>query len=52
MICNIIEEIIGNQAELDLFETSIEVFPQTSWKNEDDGFHNFYSSPAIILPQS
>jgi hypothetical protein len=32
MICNIIEEITRNQADLDLYEISIEVFPQSSFK--------------------
>ena len=32
MICNNIEEITRNEADLDLYETLIEVFPQSSCK--------------------
>ena len=32
MLCNIIEEITINEADLDLSETSIEVFPESSLK--------------------
>ena len=32
MICNNVEEITRNQADLDVHETSIEVFPQSSCK--------------------
>ena len=32
MICNIMEEITRNRHDLELSETSIEVFPQSSWQ--------------------
>jgi hypothetical protein len=58
LICNIIKEIIRNQAGLDLSDKLFEVFPQSSCQKvvihriQSDSFHKFIGIPAFSLPQS
>ena len=58
MICNFVDEITSIQANFDLSETQIVVFPQSSCKKDTihriqaNSFHNFNSMPAFMLPQS
>ena len=50
-ICHIIGEIKRNQADLNIFETSFEVYPHSSCTIVYS-FHKFISIPPLSLPQS
>jgi hypothetical protein len=58
LVCNIIKEIIRNQAGLNLSDSTIEAFSQSSCQKVvihsilSDSFHKFNGIPAFFLPQS